>query len=77
MSESCGCSHELNAVDKVRRKGVSNEALPQSFEITCTCNHTFIMATHEAKCPSCHMVYGVTPCSAHSIENVVSVGINY
>ena len=77
MSDNCGCSHELNVVDKVRRKGVSNDALPQAFDIKCRCNHTFLMITHEAKCPSCNMVYGVTPCSADSVEHVVAVGINY
>lgn len=77
MSNNCGCSSEQNAVDKIRRKGVSNEVLPNAFEIKCGCSHTFMMTTHEAKCPSCHMVYGVTPCSADNIENVVAVGVNY
>ncbi len=77
MSHNCGCGSELNAVDKVRRKGVSNATLPSPFEIQCECNHTFTMTTHEAKCPSCDMVYGVTPCSADSVLNVVAVGVNY
>ncbi len=77
MSDNCGCGETMNAVDKIRRKGVSNEALPQTFEISCTCGNRFTMSTHEDQCPSCQMVYGVTPCSADSIENVVAVGINY
>ena len=77
MSESCGCDHTLNAVDKIRRKGVSSLELPNAFEISCTCGKSFMMTTHEAKCEACHMVYGVTPCGADSIENVVAVGIDY
>lgn len=77
MSENCGCTNELNAVDKIRLKGFSNENIPQAFKIQCACNESFIMTTHEAKCPSCHMVYGVTPCSADNVENVVAVGVSY
>lgn len=77
MTQSCGCESTLNAVDKIRRKGVSSLALPKAFEIKCTCQHVFMMTTHEVKCESCNMVYGVTPCSSGSIENVVAVGINY
>lgn len=77
MTQSCGCDNTLNAVDKIRRKGVSLVALPSAFEIECTCEHVFMMTTHEAKCDSCQMVYGLTPCSSDSIENVVAVGINY
>lgn len=77
MTHSCGCDKTLNTVDKIRRKGVSSVALPQAFEIKCSCDYTFMMTTHVAKCDACDMVYGVTPCSADSIENVVAVGINY
>ncbi len=77
MSENCECSHELNAVDKIRRKGVSDDKLPKAFELKCSCNQRFIMKTHEAQCPACNMVYGVTPCGAHNINNVVAVGTNY
>jgi len=35
------------------------------------------MENHEVKCPSCGMVYGVTPCSADEISNVQAAGINY
>ncbi len=77
MSENCGCGSQMNAVDKVRRKGVANQPLAKAFEIVCSCGHTFMMTTHEDRCPSCGMVFGVTPCSADSMENVVSVGIDY
>jgi hypothetical protein len=77
MTQTCGCEPTLNAVDKIRRKGVSSVAIPQPFEIICTCGHLFIMSTHEAKCDSCDMVYGITPCSVDSIDNVVAVGVDY
>lgn len=77
MTHTCGCDETLNAVDKIRRKGVSSVMLPEAFEITCSCKHTFMMTTHEAKCDACNMVYGVTPCSADCIDNVVAVGVNY
>lgn len=77
MSESCGCNPSMNAVDKVRRKGISTNTLPTPFEILCECDSVFTMSTHEAKCPTCDLVYGVTPCGAHSVENVVAVGYNY
>lgn len=77
MTQPCGCDNTMNAVDKIRRKGVSFLELPKAFEIECSCRHVFMMTTHEAQCEACNMVYGVTPCSSDSIENVVAVGIAY
>lgn len=78
MSHTCGCSaNEMYKVDKVRRKGVSNEPLPNAFTIECSCKESFTMTTHEAKCPNCQMVYAVTPCSNDAVENVEAAGINY
>lgn len=77
MAHNCGCDNRLNAVDKIRKKGYASLPLPNTFEIQCECGNTFEMINHEAKCSQCHMVYGVTPCSSDSVDNVVAVGINY
>ncbi len=77
MSCNCSTSTAKETVDKVRRKGISEALLPIQHQITCECGETFTMKTYEAKCPSCNMVYGVTPCSADSVENVKAAGINY
>ncbi len=78
MSDTCGCNHTtMNAVDKIRRKGYSNEPLPNPFNIACRCGHHWVMKTHEAMCPSCHMVYGVTPCSNTDQDAIEAVGVRY
>ena len=35
------------------------------------------MKTHVDKCPTCNMVYGVTPCSSHDKNNIKIADINY
>ena len=65
------------SVDKLRMMGFSEAALPLATEITCECGETFLVETFESKCPSCGMVYGVTPCSAHDPANIKPAGINY
>lgn len=35
------------------------------------------METFESKCPHCDMVYGVTPCSCHDVNNVKKAGKNF
>ena len=79
MSESCDCNFTKDTlmVDKVRLKGFSKDLLPKEFKIDCECGTSFEMKYHEDKCPSCNMVYGVTPCSNESIELVQAAGVNY
>ncbi|MHC4884940.1 MAG: hypothetical protein ACYTGH_07640 [Planctomycetota bacterium] len=82
MSDSCGCSGGFEdgrqVVDKVRSMGFSANPLPAPLEISCShCQETFTMKTIEAKCPSCETVYAVTPCHAHSADNVMAAGIGY
>lgn len=79
MAESCGCNFTKDTlmVDKVRVKGFSKDPLPKALSIDCECGEQFEMSYHEDKCPKCGMVYGVTPCSSDSVENVQAAGINY
>lgn len=80
---SCGCSNTdknsgKSVVDLLRNKGKQDFPLRISHDIKCVnCNETFIMKTHEDKCPNCDMVYGVTPCSSHDKENIKAASINY
>jgi hypothetical protein len=76
-----GCAPDLNngkaIVDKVRLVQVSNGVMEQPFVIECECGQPFTMRTFESRCPNCDMVYGVTPCSSHTKENIKPAGIDY
>ncbi len=76
-----GCMGEFeNGVDvitKLRTMGFSKGVLPVPFDMKCSnCDNQFTMTTFESKCPSCNMVYGVTPCSAFDVNNVKAAGID-
>ena len=80
---SCGCSNinkndGKNVVDLIRSKGKENFPLRNSYDIECVnCKETFTMKTHVDKCPTCNMVYGVTPCSSHDKNNIKIADIHY
>lgn len=80
---SCGCgsinkNDGKNIVDLVRSKGKDNFPLRTPHDIECThCSNTFTMKTHVDKCPTCNMVFGVTPCSSHDKNNILAADINY
>ena len=80
---SCGCgsvnkNDGKNVVDLVRSKGKDSFPLRTAHELECVnCNETFTMTTHVDKCPSCNMVYGVTPCSSHDKNNILAAEVNY
>lgn len=76
-----GCSGSFGSgqqvVDKIRMMGFAGENMPAPLIIECgECGESFIMKTFEGKC-SCGVVYGVTPCSAHSAEKVKPAGKDY
>jgi len=65
-------------VDKIRTMGFNTSPIGAQLKINCTnCEAVFQMATMESQCPSCNMVYGVTPCHSHSAEFVKAAGVNY
>ena len=65
-------------VDKIRTMGFNVSPLGKKLEIKCTnCDTEFQMAYMESQCPSCKMVYGVTPCHSHSAQFVKAAGVNY
>lgn len=65
-------------VDKLRMMGFSLNALPEPFEMNCEgCQSDFRMETLEAKCPTCGMVYGVTPCHATDRSSIQAAGVDY
>jgi len=75
----CGCTFESGqaVADKVRRKGVANQPMPQETNVTCTCGTTYSKETLIDQCPTCQMTYVVTPCSAANPEYIVPAGIDY
>jgi len=80
MHEGCDgkFGNGIAVVDKLRHMGFSKGNMPAPLAITCdNCNTVFEMATFEAKCPECDMVYGVTPCHAFDAESVKAAGIDY
>jgi len=76
-----GCSGSFSngkaVVDKVRMMGFSDGALPLALPIDCECGTSFDMEFFEDKCPSCGMVFAVTPCSSHDASKVKAAGIDY
>ncbi|NOY13993.1 MAG: hypothetical protein GXP51_10110 [Deltaproteobacteria bacterium] len=77
-----GCSGSFGdgsqVVDKLRMMGFSQYALPEPVELDCEgCQSSFVMATLEAECPDCGMVYGVTPCHAADRASIKAAGIRY
>ncbi len=80
MHEGCSGSFAdgKQIADKVRGMGFDTNSLPAPLEINCNhCNGSFQMTTMLSKCPSCGMVYAVTPCHAYSAEFVMPAGIGY
>lgn len=79
MHDNCSGSFQngQQVADKVRMMGFSEGALPISHEIHCECGNSFTMEFFEDKCPNCHMVYAVTPCSCHDPVLVQAAGIDY
>ena len=74
VSEVSRVSKEVN---KVRQVGVGKGLLEVAHEVNCECGTTFNMVHYEEQCPKCQMVYGVTPCSSHDLNNIKPAGINY
>lgn len=77
-----GCSGSLDSgkeiVDKIRMMGFNTSPVAAPFSMNCTnCEATFKMETMETVCPSCEMVFGVTPCHSNSAQFVKPAGINY
>lgn len=76
-----GCAPDLNdgkaIVDKVRMVGVREGLLETPHDIECECGQVFKMIHFEEKCPKCGMVFGVTPCSSHDMNNIKAAGRNY
>ena len=77
---SCGGSFKNGTaiVDKIRQMGLAEQNVTMILDIICPeCTNAFEMVTYETKCPQCDMVFGVTPCHAFSVDNVMPAGINY
>ena len=64
-------------VNKVRQMGFSEGILPMALEVECECGTKFEMEYFEDKCPSCNMIFGVTPCHSHDPKAVKAAGIDY
>lgn len=81
MIDTDGCDAVLDSgkqvVDTVRVKGFSKGVMDTPHSIDCECGTTFLMKYFEVKCPTCAMVYGVTPCHSHDKENVKAAGKDY
>ncbi|MBN1112499.1 MAG: hypothetical protein JXA53_06235 [Bacteroidales bacterium] len=80
MHDGCSGSFEngKQVADKVRMMGFADQLMPMPMEIECVeCGSTFEMAEFCCKCPTCNMVYAVTPCHAFDPKNIMAAGINY
>lgn len=77
-----GCTGSFGSgkavVDKIRAMGFNTRPMPPGVVITCIeCGNDFEMSQLESKCPSCDMVYGVTPCSVAYPDRIKAAGKNY
>ncbi len=73
---SFGTGREV--VDKIRMMGFNTRPMPGDVKIQCLeCGNEFEMTHLETKCPTCGMVYGVTPCSVQYPERIKAAGVNY
>ena len=80
MHDGCSGAYESGKeiIDKIRMMGFNKSPLPVFLEIKCSnCDNTFQMEYMESACPSCFMVFGVTPCHSHSAEFVKAAGVKY
>ena len=80
MHDGCSGAFESGKqiVDKIRMMGFNSSPLEASLEINCNnCDNIFQMEQMESSCPSCGMVYGVTPCHSNNAQFVKAAGINY
>ena len=80
MHDGCTSAFESGKeiVDKIRMMGFNDSPLTAVLDINCSkCDNVFQMEKMEAMCPSCGMVYGVTPCHSYSAEFVKAAGVNY
>ena len=80
MHDGCSGAYESGKeiVDKIRMMGFNSTPLASSLEIDCNnCHNPFEMEMMESQCPSCGMVYGVTPCHSHSSEFAKAAGVKY
>jgi Zn finger protein HypA/HybF involved in hydrogenase expression len=80
MHDGCSGAHESGKeiVDKIRKMGFNKSPVANTLEIDCTnCDEVFQMEFMESQCPSCGMVYGVTPCHSHTVEFVKAAGVKY
>lgn len=80
MHDGCTGSFDNGklVVDKIRMMGFNTLPMPIKVTIKCVeCGNEFEMIHLESKCPHCHMVYGVTPCSASDPSKIMAAGIDY
>lgn len=65
-------------VDKIRSMGFNTRPMPMEITLKCIeCKNEFEMTHLETKCPTCGMVYGVTPCSTSKPERIQAAGKDY
>ena len=80
MHGTCSGSFESGKqiVDKIRMMGFNSNPVEVAFEMNCSnCEGVFQMEHMESACPSCGMVYGVTPCHSNSAQFVKAAGVGY
>lgn len=76
-----GCSGSFQSGEeillKVRNMGFAEQPMPMALTLHCVeCESDFEMETYESVCPSCQMIYAVTPCHAFDVDNVMAAGKN-
>lgn len=74
-----GCSFPTNeaVIDKIRAIGKADTPIDNSLQFTCNCGEAITMTSYVYNCPKCLTVYGVTPCSADDVNNVISAPKGY
>ncbi len=74
-----GCSGKFEdgkqVVNKIRMMGFNEQMMPVPAYFSCKeCGENLVMDTFEYMCPTCGMIYAVTPCHAFDVENIMAAG---
>jgi len=80
MHDGCNGSFDngTQVVDKIRMMGFNRQFMPVPATFKCVeCGEEITMTTFEYECENCGMVYGVTPCHAFDVSNIMPAGIKY
>lgn len=77
MHDGCSGQFEngLQVLQKIRMMGFNMQPMPVPAHFKChECEEDIQMTTLEYRCPSCGLIYAVTPCHSFDIASIMPAG---